>query len=69
MTYLVSLSVRDFNVALASDAPAPGGGAASAAAGLFFRTVFFCGSSKTITLTESMHSLSFPFLNRSQARL
>jgi len=33
VTDLVSLSVRDFNVALASDAPAPGGGSASAAAG------------------------------------
>lgn len=30
---LVSLSVRDFSSALASDAPAPGGGSASAAAG------------------------------------
>lgn len=33
MTDLVTLSVRDFAVALASDAPAPGGGSASAAAG------------------------------------
>ena len=33
MTDLVSLTVRDFSAALASDAPAPGGGSASAAAG------------------------------------
>ena len=33
MTDLSSLSVRDFTAALASDAPAPGGGSASAAAG------------------------------------
>lgn len=33
MTDLVTLSVRDFGAALASDAPAPGGGSASAAAG------------------------------------
>ena len=33
MTDLVSLAVRDFSAALASDAPAPGGGSASAAAG------------------------------------
>ncbi len=33
MTDLVSLAVRDFGAALASDAPAPGGGSASAAAG------------------------------------
>lgn len=33
MTDLVSLAVRDFTAALASDAPAPGGGSASAAAG------------------------------------
>ena len=33
MTDLVTLTVRDFSAALASDAPAPGGGSASAAAG------------------------------------
>ncbi len=33
MTDLVSLAVRDFSAALASDAPAPGGGSAAAAAG------------------------------------
>ena len=33
VTDLVSLAVRDFSAALASDAPAPGGGSASAAAG------------------------------------
>lgn len=33
MTDLVTLAVRDFSAALASDAPAPGGGSASAAAG------------------------------------
>ena len=33
MTDLVSLAVRDFTASLASDAPAPGGGSASAAAG------------------------------------
>ena len=33
MTDLVALSVRDFSASLASDAPAPGGGSASAAAG------------------------------------
>ena len=33
MTALVTLSVSDFSVALASDAPAPGGGSAAAATG------------------------------------
>jgi formiminotetrahydrofolate cyclodeaminase len=33
MTSLAALSLRDFSSALASDAPAPGGGSASAAAG------------------------------------
>ncbi len=33
MTDLVTLAVRDFSAALASEAPAPGGGSASAAAG------------------------------------
>jgi len=33
VTDLVSLAVRDFSAALSSDAPAPGGGSASAAAG------------------------------------
>ena len=33
MTDLVALAVRDFSASLASDAPAPGGGSASAAAG------------------------------------
>jgi len=35
MTALVALSVTDFSLALASDAPAPGGGSASAASGAF----------------------------------